>query len=71
MAALWSSESADIHCPQCHSIYAVQYHASPYKDDDSADCEVCGIELERWKSTRYAIYTLKERGQWPKQNDNP
>ena len=71
MATWGFSESADKQCPQCGSIYAVKYHQVPVKDVDSADCFVCGIELDRWKSTRYPIYTLKERGQGPKQNDNP
>lgn len=71
MATWGFSESADKQCPQCGSIYAVKYHQVPVKDMDSADCVVCGVELDRWKSTRYPIYTLKERGQWPKQIDNP
>lgn len=68
MATRGSNASADKHCPQCGSTYAVEYLEITSKDDDSANCEVCGIRLDRWNSTRCRIYTLKERGHWPKQN---
>lgn len=59
-------EAADRTCPQCGSVYEVKYHQVPTKDIDSADCVVCHLELDRWKSTRYPIFTLKTRGHWPK-----
>lgn len=65
--ATWGFEKADDRvCPRCDSVYEVKYHQVPVKDSDSADCFVCGHELESWKSTRYPIFTLKVRGSWPK-----
>lgn len=64
--ATWGFESAaDKTCAQCGSIFEVKYHQVPVKDIDSANCVVCGYELDRWRSTRYPIFTLKTRGQWP------
>ena len=63
----WSSEKgADKTCTQCGSVYEVLYRQIPVKDSDSADCHVCGQELDRWRSTRYPSFTLKTRGVWPK-----
>jgi predicted Zn finger-like uncharacterized protein len=63
----WSLERGeDKICPQCESTYSVRYHQVPVKDVDSANCSVCGHELDRWKSTRYPIFELKTRGKWPK-----
>jgi hypothetical protein len=36
------------------------------RDQDSADCEVCGAELDSWNSTTYPSFTLIERAPWPK-----
>ena len=65
--ATWGMQTgADKTCPTCGSIYSVKYHQVPAKDSDSKDCNVCGEELDRWRSTRIPMYELKERGQWPK-----
>ena len=56
----WKIEKADDKiCAQCGSTYTVEYHHVPMKDIDSFSCSVCGVELDRWKSTRYPSYTLK------------
>lgn len=66
--ATWGFEIAgDKTCSQCGSVYEVKYHQVPVKDIDSANCVVCGCELDRWKSTRYPIFTLKTRAQWPEE----
>jgi transposase-like protein len=63
----WSfTDGADKSCPQCASTYSVKYHQVPVKDIDSFNCSVCGYEIESWRTTRYPMFTLKEKGEWPK-----
>lgn len=63
----WGSEKReDKTCTKCGSVYEVLYRQVPVRDSDFANCHVCGQELDRWKSTRYPSFTLKVRGQWPK-----
>lgn len=65
--ATWDiDKAADKACPQCGSTYEVKYHQVPLKDIDSYNCVACGLELDRWKSTRYPIYTPKALVKWPK-----
>lgn len=65
--ATWDfSKGSDKTCPRCGSVYEVTYHQVPVKDVDSANCGVCGEELDRWKSTRYPIFKLKVRAEWPR-----
>jgi len=65
--ATWGFEKGDDKtCSRCGSTYEVKYHQVPVKDIDSYDCVVCGLELDSWKSTRYPIFTLKMRAEWPK-----
>ena len=64
--ATWDfSAGEDKTCTRCGSIFEVKYHQIPQKDIDSYDCEVCGLELDNWKTTRYPIYKLKVRAKWP------
>ena len=65
MATWGFTKGEDRTCDRCGSVYTVEHHQVPVKDIDSADCEVCGQELDRWKSTRYPIFTLKTRGVLP------
>lgn len=52
--ATWDfTKGEDKSCLQCGSVYAVTHHQVPVKDIDSVNCEVCGHELDRWKSTRF------------------
>lgn len=63
----WGSEKGtDKTCTQCGSVYEVVYRQVPMKDIDSANCHVCGQELDSWKSTRYPSFTLKTRAEWPR-----
>ena len=65
--ATWDfTKGEDKSCLQCGSVYAVTHHQVPVKDIDSVNCEVCGHELDRWKSPRYPIFKLKTRGEWPR-----
>lgn len=57
--AVWSNEKAgEKSCARCGSTYMVEYHHVPTKDIDSFSCSVCGVELDRWKSTRCPTFTL-------------
>ena len=65
--ATWDFEKSDDKtCAHCGTTYEVKYHQVPVKDIDSFDCLVCGQELDSWKSTRYPIFTLKNRAPWPR-----
>ena len=46
-----TEKGADKTCPQCGSVYEVLYRQIPVKDSDSADCNVCGQELDHDKQT--------------------
>ena len=68
--ATWDmNRASDKTCPQCKSTYDVKYHHVPLKDSDYYNCVTCGLELDRWKSTRFPIYTPKVMAKWP--NDDP
>lgn len=63
----WDFDKApDKTCPNCETVYEVQYHQVPMKDVDSFNCSTCGLELDSWKSTRYPIFKLKTKGKWLK-----
>ena len=48
-------------CPGCGSIYAVSFHNSDFREDDSFDCEVCGHKIIKWKGHYYYAVRLIER----------
>lgn len=62
MVKVWGSDKgADFTCPHCKSVYETELHRSPVRDSDSANCEVCGQEMNRWNSTTFPVYKLKIR----------
>lgn len=46
-------------CPQCGTNYDVVWHV-PAQDNGSAECEVCGHELMRWRNA--AIPSFRRLG---------
>lgn len=52
----------EVTCPNCQAIYAVEWHRSPMRDSDDFSCD-CGQLLDKWNSTTYPTFTLKERPQ--------
>lgn len=60
-----TTKGEDFTCPTCGSVYETELHQTPIRDKDSADCKVCGKEMDSWNSTTFPIYKLKkaaERG---------
>jgi hypothetical protein len=45
-------------CPHCGSEYEVTYAKVIVRDQDTADCVVCGKEMARWSSSRIPLYKL-------------
>lgn len=63
MTNTWnSSESPDITCDSCGSVYAVRLFHLPTRDSDKFNCSVCGKLLREWNSTRAPEFRLKIAG---------
>ena len=47
---------------ECGAIYEVESHRTPIPGTDTASCEICKRELDRWdNSTTYRVYKLVKR----------
>jgi hypothetical protein len=47
------------HTCECGAVYRVRVTRSPFPDTDTANCDVCGKEMDRWRnSTSFRSYEL-------------
>ena len=50
------------HICECGAVYEVESRRSPVPDTDTATCQVCKREMDRWHhSTTYRVYKLVKR----------
>jgi predicted RNA-binding Zn-ribbon protein involved in translation (DUF1610 family) len=64
MVQTWKSgDTSEFDCPNCGSMYRRTVRRLPARDEDQAECEVCGAIMDSWNSTEVPSYTLiKPRG---------
>ena len=64
MVETWKSgDAGEFECPNCGSLYRRTVRTLPARDEDFAECEVCGAIMDSWNSTEVPTYTLiKPRG---------
>ena len=64
MVQTWKSgDTGEFECPNCGSMYQRTMGRLPARDEDQAECEVCGAIMDSWNSTEVPSYTLiKPRG---------
>ena len=61
MVKTWNSgPGADHTCEHCGAVYEVTIHRFPVRDNDSANCEVCGKEMASWNDTAVPLFKLKK-----------
>ena len=66
MVSTWKQEDAeDFICKNCASVYTVTIKRFPLRDNDRANCEVCGQLLKEWNNTIVPSFTLKHSGNKP------
>jgi transcription elongation factor Elf1 len=62
MVKTWkSAPGGDFKCPHCGAVHETTVRQYPMRDADSANCQACGKEMDRWNSTSSPTYTLKKR----------
>ncbi len=58
----------ELECQQCGSRYWVTSDHVPMRDDDTIDCDVCGVELLSWDEAKMYRVELTHRAPWPQSN---
>jgi ribosomal protein L37AE/L43A len=59
MVQTWKSgDAGEFECPNCGSMYRRTVRRLPARDEDQAECEVCGAIMDSWDSTEVPSYTL-------------
>jgi transcription elongation factor Elf1 len=62
MPATWkTADAGKFTCPKCGAVYEKKITQLPLRDKDSANCSVCGHEMDSWNSTEMPSYKLIER----------
>jgi phage FluMu protein Com len=61
MVQTWQTGSGSDHkCPHCSVVYQVTILRLPARDQDSANCDVCGKVMAEWNNTAVPSFKLKQ-----------
>jgi predicted Zn finger-like uncharacterized protein len=55
-------------CEECGAVYEVTYTKLPVRDNDSADCQVCGHQFRPWNTTKMPSFRLVSRPGEPRRD---
>jgi len=62
MVQTWGvGDASETTCKACGAVYERKIQRFPLRDKDTAECGVCGEEMESWNSTSVPIYRLIKR----------
>ncbi len=48
-------------CPKCGAIYEVTEVKTPWRDQDSYECN-CGHQMDKWSGSTHPVYKLVTPG---------